>query len=1046
MAKEMNYETKLIQLVGRSIAGGPRLKQNKEDGLGGERDERNTPDIHSPPKKRSKVAASSPLLHVNGKNSIAEKESRNSLLDRRIESMVRQRHEESSLNDNISNGQGAEKNNTKSKKERRIESVVKNRQNDSCADVGMGDRKGAKKSVTKSQSNMVIDLVNNRELKNMRGDKNITRTSIVRTRGVTVASTSSKAGLSLVKSTKLKRLWPDSSVFSKRIMKWSPPDVVRLESGDIRFRGGINAKVAKKPLNKIPSSFKDTSDIIKKLTPHILEEGLMSAHQEFAENSTAEGTWRRKTLVLDLQSCTPVEPRTDATTVRTYEFSFRVKEGPFASKNNLGELFVLYSTTWKQSDCVLGFIGSTRDWSSTFLTDQQLDEDDEVDLFKLRICVAEASHKDVKDTGWLAERDLPVKNPDGSIPPLKMYAMNIGTSTDMMRQYEGLKSLSSIKPNLQRAIFSNPEDKTYSNKPSEGISTCLKIKPPSAVPQGVWKHLISTMNTAQLSAVEKIMSGKVRENVALLQGPPGTGKTSTIVGLVSALLSAPVPAYGGKSAGTRVRVGRAISQSGGLHNNVVSHRVLVCAPSNQAVDELVWRLHKGCIGPKGNMGEFNMVRFGLGPGEERHDGRGKMKGKHEKSFCNFEREEYLNRINLDNIVQDIARGKEVNDFAFREEYKADSKDKHEKRKSRFVNFSVERQKILSRCHVVCCTLSGAGSKAFAEAVSRDEFPQSEFDAVIVDEACQTSEASCLIPFKYNPNVVILVGDQQQLPAVTFSRDAERCLANRSLFERIYENGWPVDLIRIQYRMHDAIVKFPSSAFYGGQLVTGDAVIDRQPAVWHRHERGLFPPYLMWNISSGLVNRSANGGSSNRAEGNFIKRLCTVLSTQCMGERGISIGIIAFYNEQVALLKNLLSEGPIKEWLASSRISIQISTVDKFQGSEKDIIILSCVKSNTTSRNSSSRQHQQNDHNIGFLRDYRRVNVALTRARHSLWVICNCNYLRTDSLWNDLIVDAESRQLVACPTLLYEYENRHKIRKPGHKNLQGRAKEGKGGKK
>lgn len=173
-------------------------------------------------------------------------------------------------------------------------------------------------------------------------------------------------------------------------------------------------------------------------------------------------------------------------------------------------------------------------------------------------------------------------------------------------------------------------------------------------------------------------------------------------------------------------MGRAISQSGGLHNNVVSHRVLVCAPSNQAVDELVWRLHKGCIGPKGNMGEFNMVRFGLGPGEERHDGRGKMKGKHEKSFCNFEREEYLNRINLDNIVQDIARGKDVNDFAFSEEYKVDTKDKHEKRKSRFVNFSVERQKILSRCHVVCCTLSGAGSKAFAEAVSRDEFPQVTF--------------------------------------------------------------------------------------------------------------------------------------------------------------------------------------------------------------------------------------------------------------------------------------------------------------------------------
>jgi len=129
-------------------------------------------------------------------------------------------------------------------------------------------------------------------------------------------------------------------------------------------------------------------------------------------------------------------------------------------------------------------------------------------------------------------------------------------------------------------------------------------------------------------------------------------------------------------------------------------------------------------------------------------------------------------------------------------------------------------------------------------VSRDEYPQSEFDAVIIDEACQTSEASCLIPFKYNPNVVILVGDQQQLPAVTFSKDAERCLANRSFFERIFCNGWPVDLMEMQYRMHGAIVSFPSKAFYGGRLVNGDDVIQRMPAVWHRLQHGLFPPYLL----------------------------------------------------------------------------------------------------------------------------------------------------------------------------------------------------------
>jgi len=201
--------------------------------------------------------------------------------------------------------------------------------------------------------------------------------------------------------------------------------------------------------------------------------------------------------------------------------------------------------------------------------------------------------------------------------------------------------------------------------------------------------------------------------------------------------------------------------------------------------------------------------------------------------------------------------------------------------------------------------------------------------------------------------------------------------------------------------------------------------------------------LQWNVSAGHVNRSTNGGSSNREEGHFITRLVTALSTQSLGEGGISIGIIAFYNDQVTLLKDQLSKGPIKKWLSSSRVSVQISTVDKFQGSEKDIIILSCVKSNPAGINgSNSSRPQQQHHNIGFLRDYRRVNVALTRAKHSLWVICNCNYLRTDPLWNDLIADAESRQLVAPLTLLNKYENRHKARKPGYRNVQGRAKEGK----
>jgi senataxin len=228
------------------------------------------------------------------------------------------------------------------------------------------------------------------------------------------------------------------------------------------------------------------------------------------------------------------------------------------------------------------------------------------------------------------------------------------------------------------------------------------------------------------------------------------------------------------------------------------------------------------------------------------------------------------------MVRDVASGREIHDFRHSGKQKQGRKD-DTSRKSRYINFNVERQKILSHCHVVCSTLSGAGSKAFIESgksenhsysnllkymslagerltkvkcappVSRDEFPHSEFDAVIIDEACQGSEMSCLIPFKYNPNAVVLVGDPNQLPVMTFSQDASRCKADRSLFDRLHLTGLPINMLRIQYRMHPAIVQFPSKTFYNNKIITCDKINNRRPAIWHDHVA--FPPYLLVSKAS-----------------------------------------------------------------------------------------------------------------------------------------------------------------------------------------------------
>jgi senataxin len=294
-------------------------------------------------------------------------------------------------------------------------------------------------------------------------------------------------------------------------------------------------------------------------------------------------------------------------------------------------------------------------------------------------------------------------------------------------------------------------------------------------------------------------------------------------------------------------VGTAFSKEGkSAHfDSVVARRILVCAPSNQAVDELAWKIHKGAIGPCGITGGFNLIRFGMLPGETRHDGRGKVNLEKPGDVGQSEKDRYLSEINLDNLVRNVARGKEVNVFAYNMD-KATHDDN--KRNSRFINYNLERQRILSQTHVVCCTLSGAGSKAFVDAVSRDEFPHSEFDAVIIDEACQGSEASCLIPLKFNPNAVVIVGDPKQLPVMAFARSAERCKSDRPLFERLHQNGWPINLLRIQYRMHESINAFPSKNFYEGNLITGDSVKKRRPAIWHHNKQEFFPPYLLVSSS------------------------------------------------------------------------------------------------------------------------------------------------------------------------------------------------------
>ena len=257
-------------------------------------------------------------------------------------------------------------------------------------------------------------------------------------------------------------------------------------------------------------------------------------------------------------------------------------------------------------------------------------------------------------------------------------------------------------------------------------------------------------------------------------------------------------------------------------------------------------------------------------------------------------ENFLSDINVDRRVHDITHADGVDD-----------PDEAKPRKRRkIMGRGRLRSQILGRCNVVLATLSGAGSKGFIDAVCRDPTRNdSEFDAVIVDEACQASEPESLIPFKYNPTTVALVGDPHQLPVLTLSGSrAGNRLFERSLFERLHSLNHPAILLRTQYRMAEDIAAFPSEEFYGGKLITPEEVLCRRSPRWVSNP--CFPTVCFWDVrGKNAANCRSNNSNvfTNVEEADFI--IFTLLKTFAhtyltRSDKVLSIGIISFYSDQV----------------------------------------------------------------------------------------------------------------------------------------------------
>lgn len=284
--------------------------------------------------------------------------------------------------------------------------------------------------------------------------------------------------------------------------------------------------------------------------------------------------------------------------------------------------------------------------------------------------------------------------------------------------------------------------------------------------------------------------------------------------------------------------------------------------------------------------------------------------------------------------------------------------------------------LLAKAEVICCTCSMAFDPKLRNFL---------FKRVLIDEATQATEPECLLPILTGAEQVILVGDHCQLGPVVMCKKAVAAGFNTSLFERLVAlKNVPVRL-HIQYRMHPTISEFPSNMFYEGTLQNGVSINERT-------YQGLdFPwpipnkPIFFYN-TIGPEELSSTGTSYvNRTEASNLEKIVSVLISR--GLSASQIGIITPYEGQRAYITSYMHNlGTLSSSLYQG---IEISSVDSFQGREKDFIILSCVRSN-------------DNLGIGFLNDPRRLNVALTRAKFGVVICGNARVLSKDRLWNNLL--------------------------------------------
>ncbi|KAG9480231.1 hypothetical protein GDO78_011972 [Eleutherodactylus coqui] len=260
----------------------------------------------------------------------------------------------------------------------------------------------------------------------------------------------------------------------------------------------------------------------------------------------------------------------------------------------------------------------------------------------------------------------------------------------------------------------------------------------------------------------------------------------------------------------------------------------------------------------------------------------------------------------------------------------------------------------------------------------------KFPVVILDECSQITEPASLLPIaRFQCEKLILVGDPKQLsPTIQGSEAAHECGLEQTLFSRLCLMGHQAVMLRTQYRCHPAISIIANELFYEGNLLNGVSNEDRKSLLdWL--------PTLCFYNANGTEQVEGNNSLYNVEEANFTVKL--IHSLIASGIQGSMIGVITLYKSQMNKICCMLSSAAV--WDPSDMKAVQVSTVDAFQGAEKEIIILSCVR---------TRQ-------VGFIDSEKRMNVALTRGKRHLLIVGSLTCLRKNKLWEQVIHHCEKHK-------------------------------------